>query len=83
MKNKGNKREIIDKLFTAIILVLFAAYMFLWIKVEAEIPRYVVGAALLLTAIAFKVVDKKAQKKDEEKLAESEAAEEEKDEKES
>lgn len=62
MKNKGNKREIIDKLFTAIILVLFAAYMFLWIKVEAEIPRYVVGAVLLLTAIAFKVVDKKAQK---------------------
>lgn len=72
MKNRSNKRDFTDKIFTAVILVLFAVYLVLWLKVEAAMPRYIVGAALLIVALVFKLTDMKLQKKEKEKHIENE-----------
>ncbi len=72
MKNRSNKRDFTDKIFTAVILVLFAVYLVLWLKVEAAMPRYIVGAALLIVALVFKLTDMKLQKKEKEEHIENE-----------
>ncbi len=54
-----NKRKIAEKVFMIIILVLFAAFLFLWLKTDEAVLRYAVGALLLAVAIVFKIVDKK------------------------
>ncbi|MBR6603608.1 MAG: hypothetical protein IKK94_06305 [Clostridia bacterium] len=41
------------------ILVLFAAFLFLWLKTDEIVLRYAVGAAMLIVAVIFKIVDKR------------------------
>ncbi|MBQ8207241.1 MAG: hypothetical protein IJZ89_00715 [Clostridia bacterium] len=53
------KRKLTEGIFMGIILVLFLVFLILWLKVESMIPRYIVGAVLLIAALAYKNIDKK------------------------
>ncbi len=55
----SKKRKIAEKIFMSFILVLFAAFLFLWLKTDEIVLRYAVGAAMLIVAVIFKIVDKR------------------------
>lgn len=53
-----------EKLFMILILILFAAFLVLWLKVDSMIPRYIVGALLIAAAFAYKAFEKKHREKE-------------------
>lgn len=55
----SKKRKIAEKIFMSFILVLFAAFLFLWLKTDEIVLRYAVGAVMLIVAVIFKIVDKR------------------------
>ena len=55
----SKKRKIAEKIIMSFILVLFAAFLFLWLKTDEIVLRYAVGAAMLIVAVIFKIVDKR------------------------
>lgn len=60
------KKKLTDKIFMAVIILLFLAFLILTMMVEALLPRYITGALLIAVALIYKKVEKTMKGKEEE-----------------
>lgn len=65
IKKFEKKKKFTEGIFMAVILILFAAFLLLWLKADSVLPRYIVGVLLIVTALAYKKVEKTLKKEEE------------------